>query len=83
MVIYKIVNHINNKVYVGQTTRSLKKRWRRHLSDVNKLDYPIYKAMRKHGVENFSVEEIDRAKDSLNNTTLFEWELNTILWIYI
>lgn len=30
MVIYKITNSINNKVYIGQTIRSLHERWSQH-----------------------------------------------------
>ena len=28
--IYKITNHINGKIYVGQTTKSLKERFQKH-----------------------------------------------------
>jgi predicted GIY-YIG superfamily endonuclease len=32
MIIYKITNSINNKVYIGQTTLTLQKRWHQHCS---------------------------------------------------
>lgn len=62
MVIYKITNKINNKVYIGQTRRPLYSRWREHCS-LNGRTYKssIYKAIIKYGKENFTIEEIDGA----------------------
>jgi group I intron endonuclease len=57
-IVYKIINITNNKVYVGQTVRNVEIRWKQHLYLYEKLDYPLYLAMRKYGVENFSVETI-------------------------
>ena len=65
--IYKITNHINGKVYIGQTRNLIEYRWQHHLykgrnPDKPDTDYPLYRAMRKYGLENFSilqVEEID------------------------
>lgn len=31
MIIYKITNQVNNKVYIGLTTETLNKRWSGHL----------------------------------------------------
>lgn len=77
MIIYKITNLINNKVYIGQTTRPLSSRWNRHLRDSVKLDYPLYRAMRKYGAENFYIEEIDKTntKEELNKKET-EWIIN-------
>lgn len=61
MVIYKITNTINKKVYVGQTIRPLKKRWWEHKKKSQQSDLPLYRAMRKYGKENFTIEEIDGA----------------------
>jgi group I intron endonuclease len=58
MIIYRIVNLINEKVYVGQTIRPLRDRWMQHLRDARNLDYPLYRAMRKHGKENFNIEVV-------------------------
>ena len=49
-VVYYIVNTINGKMYVGQTIYSLKKRFYEH---EHCKKYPIGKAIRKYGKENF------------------------------
>lgn len=62
MIIYKITNIINNKVYIGLTTESLQARWKNHLQQAKKNKKPLYYSIRKYGIENFSVEIIDEAK---------------------
>lgn len=63
MYIYKITNIQNNKVYIGQTIRPLKKRFNRHINDAlnNILDTHFARAIRKYGKENFKIEQIDTA----------------------
>ena len=61
--IYKITNKINNKVYIGQT-KQYEKRMKQHKKapfDENKstYDYPLYRAIRKYGLENFDFEKIE------------------------
>lgn len=57
MVIYKITNLINSKCYIGQTTVSVEKRWKRHCwASEYKKNMPIALAIAKYGKENFSVE---------------------------
>ena len=66
-LIYKITNDINEKIYIGMTTRTLEKRKADHLNacfDPAKREYgyKIYKAIRKYGVEHFKfsiIEECD------------------------
>lgn len=69
-IIYKITNTINQKVYIGQTIATLKTRWNSHVyeSKRDKLNFPIYRAIRKYGVNNFIIEEIDFSNniDELN-----------------
>lgn len=67
MFIYLITNLINHKRYVGQTISTVTERWRqhKHLASRGKLNYPIYRAIRKYGIENFSIKQI--AKVSSNN----------------
>lgn len=70
MWIYKISNTINNKIYIGQSSRSVKERFKRHLNDAlsNRLDTHFCRAIRKYGPEHFYVETIDAAsnKNELN-----------------
>jgi group I intron endonuclease len=86
MVIYKITNNINNKVYIGQTIRCLHERWQEHLCFTKKIsktnDYPLYRAMRKYGVENFMIKEVGGA-NSLSELNYQEWLLihkSNTLW---
>jgi group I intron endonuclease len=60
--IYKIVNDINDKVYIGKTRSSLKERFRQHRQDHQKArcwERPLYRAMRKYGFEHFRIELIE------------------------
>lgn len=69
MIIYKITNKINGKVYIGQTIYTLARRKANHIKCAkNGVDRHLYNAMRKYGIENFEFEEIDRADniDDLN-----------------
>lgn len=50
--IYKIVNNINGMTYVGQTTTSLEKRWKEHLSLSSNCRY-LKSALNKYGIDNF------------------------------
>ena len=62
--IYKITTSCSEKVYIGQTIRTIEKRWQEHLNarnDENKKSLHLYLAMNKYGVETFSIEKIDEA----------------------
>lgn len=63
MIIYKITNKVNGMVYIGQTKRSLQARWRQHKYNLDdKYSYSRLKAaIKEHGAENFTVEQIDCA----------------------
>lgn len=64
MIIYKITNIINHKVYIGQTVNSLEQRFKRHKQDAlsGRLDTHFARALRKYGAENFVAEIIDTAE---------------------
>lgn len=60
--IYKISNSINDKIYIGKTLSTIEKRFAQHQRDALKPEEnnrPLYRAMRKYGPENFSVELIE------------------------
>ena len=61
MIVYKVTNQINDKIYIGQTIRSLSDRWSQHIVDRNKFDYPLYRAIRKYGKDNFTCELLETA----------------------
>lgn len=64
MIIYKITNKINGKIYVGLTTTTLKKRMHSYKSESKSDRVPkqsVVFAFKKYGFENFTFEEIDYA----------------------
>lgn len=63
MVIYKIVNKINSKVYIGQTTQDLSVRFKQHCS-VSNTSGILNRAIRKHGSDNFTISVIARCNTS-------------------
>jgi group I intron endonuclease len=69
MMIYKIINNVNGKLYIGKTEKSLSARWKLHLKHVKKgTNRYLYDAIRHYGVKNFSIEKIENVKsiDDLN-----------------
>jgi len=84
--IYKATCKLNNKCYIGETIRSLKRRKTEHLSAARNKKHKdrnsyFYNAIRKYGEENFNWEIIKICrnidKDSLYNE-LFELEISYI-----
>ena len=68
--IYKIVNDINDKVYIGKTEKTIEKRFKEHIHDSKrrrKEHRPLYNAMNKYGIEHFKIfpiEKVNREKAS-------------------
>ena len=60
--IYKIVNKVNGKVYVGQTMTNLNVRWNGHISSwrSEKGTRALYDAFDKYGIDNFEMQEIEQ-----------------------
>lgn len=72
MFIYKITNLVNNKIYIGKVyNKTIYDRFNRHIKAAVKNNSKLYlhKAIRKHGKDNFIIEQIDTANnlDELNN----------------
>lgn len=73
--IYKITNKVNNKVYIGQTIRTIEERYQRHLVEAKRhTNRPLYDSMNHYGYDNFSVEQIVEAPEE---------ELNALEAFYI
>jgi group I intron endonuclease len=66
--IYLVTNKVNLKRYVGQTKFSIEKRWTEHKNDVKwGSELALHRAMRKYGVENFTITEVVRCEILLLN----------------
>jgi len=81
MIIYKVTNKINGKIYIGQTIHSMEDRWTQHCSEKSccrRLKHSIL----KYGKDNFIIEQIDSAKslEELNKKEEY-WikELNSLV----
>ena len=62
-IIYKIINKLNNKVYIGQTASSLGTRFKAHLKDAkNGSELYFHKAIRKYGQNNFEASIVYKAE---------------------
>lgn len=66
--IYKIVCSQSNKIYIGQTTNTIESRFKEHKKQAkNGTQGHLYNAMRKYGVENFIIQEIEQCDNILLN----------------
>lgn len=71
--IYKIQNNINQKNYIGQS-KNIEMRWKQHIYSAEAgSQYPIHRALRKYGVENFSFSILEECKTSELNNKEIEW----------
>ena len=74
--IYKITNLINGKSYVGQSV-DIETRFKRHKQTAfnpnsKSYNYPLYRAIRKYGIENFSFDVVQECFESeLNENEIF------------
>ena len=73
--IYKIVNIVNHKMYIGKTSSTFKKRWAKHKSELNRgLSGCLHlqNAWTKYGSNNFKFEVI--AEGAFNKQELKQLE---------
>lgn len=75
MIIYKVTNKINGKVYIGKTKYTLNDRKSQHFSECKLYNThnKFHNALRKYGRRNFEWEIIDRAstEEELNSKEIF------------
>ena len=71
--IYKITNTVNDKVYIGQTTRTLTERYEEHLRCACKrVNRYLYDAMNHYGYDKFKIEPITEVgNEQLNDLERF------------
>lgn len=74
MIIYKITNKINKKLYVGLTTIELSERFKIHTGK-NSQCTALKEAIKYFGVENFTIEEIEKC------SSLEELKMREEFWI--
>ena len=74
MLVYKITNLVNGKIYIGITEKTVEERFREHLGFARRgdKDYPLYKAIRKYGEENFLIEPIDETASTRDDLRKLE-----------
>ena len=73
--IYKIENKLNGKIYIGQSI-NIERRWKDHRKAINscgeEYKYPLYQAIRKDKLENFSWDIIEEcSKNELDEKEKF------------
>lgn len=72
--IYKITNQINGKAYIGQTNLpTIQDRFNAHIKKMKAhVNRYLYDAMNHYGIENFSIEEIERCnKEDLDKREIY------------
>ena len=72
MIVYKLTNLLNGKVYVGQTVRTLEQRIDQHK---RRSESVVSQAIKKYGWENFSAEILEECQ------TQEELDRREIFWI--
>lgn len=74
--IYKISNDINNKIYVGQTIKTINERWKTHIKAMknpysSKRD--LYIEMKQYGLSHFSIESLEQVDNPFLNKREQYW----------
>lgn len=63
--IYKIINSVNDKIYIGQTRADLGIRWSQHKYSMKYEKHkPLYRAMSKYGFEKFRIIPLETVNAS-------------------
>lgn len=57
MIVYKAVNKLDGKIYIGQTVKNINERFKGHLRGKTYFD----KSLQKYGLNNFDISIIDSA----------------------
>ena len=58
--VYKIMNNINGKIYIGFTSKTIEQRFKIHIHNAQQhINRRLYDAMNHYGYDNFKVESIE------------------------
>jgi group I intron endonuclease len=76
-LIYCATNKLNNKKYIGQTTKTLEKRIQEHLSHLKSRTQRFYSAIKHYGINNFNWTIIEYA------TTKSDLDEKEKMWIKV
>ena len=74
--IYKIINDVNDKIYIGKTLETIDRRWKEHCRSYNRErceKRPLYNAINKYGIENFHMEQIEECSNELSSEREIYW----------
>lgn len=77
--VYKITNEINGKCYIGSSIK-VEIRWREHKNcafnpNSDCYEYPLYRAFRKYGIENFTFEVLRDNFNTIKEMTDYEHDM--------
>lgn len=74
--IYKVTNIINNKIYIGQTIKSVTTRWKEHCQrSLKNSKCHFHLAIKKYGIKNFLVEELIKVNATTTSELKFKLDL--------
>ena len=69
--IYIIKNKINDKVYIGKTSKDIEIRFKQHKEDSYRFkERKLYKAMNEYGFSNFYIELLDKTENNKEASNL-------------
>lgn len=74
--IYKIYNDINEKLYIGKTTKTIEDRWQEHIYSAlyrEDKNFQLYNAIKKYGPEHFHIIQIEECPTNLLNDREVFW----------
>jgi group I intron endonuclease len=81
MIVYLLTNIVNGKRYVGITSLTIEKRWKRHVKAALRdgKDTILYRAIKKYGPDKFRCEKLEEVDEDLVGTMEVKYisELNT------
>ena len=69
MIVYKITNKLNNKIYIGQTINPIEQRWREHKNDKKGFCRYLFNAFNQYGRDNFEIKILSKCNsmDEMNH----------------